>query len=141
MLIWQIEPGDHRLRPWEKRLGELEAELDPVDQLLAEIESAANGTGDPIFEDPNQLELFKKESTMESHQIRLFDGHVFRGSWYEIVRQMRDYAGFSHETVLQYMKRLAERWHEQLSVQIPSSDPEGFLRAAIGARLITLEDS
>jgi len=139
--LWQIEPGDYRLRPWEKRLGELESDLDPVDQLLAEIESAANGTSDPRFEDPDQLELFKREARGATHQIRLFDGHVFRGTWYEIVRQMRDYAGFSHETVLLYMRRLAERWHEQLSAQIPSSDPESFLRAAIDARLITLEDS
>lgn len=140
--LWQIEPGDYRLRPWEKRLEELEAELDPVDQLLAEIESAANNNGPPnAFDDPDQLELFNREGRKDSHQVRLFDGHVFRGTWYEIVRQMRDYAGFSHETVLQYMRRLAERWHEQLSVQIPSSDPESFLRAAIDARLITLEDA
>ena len=137
--LWQVESGDQRLHPWEKRLNELEADLDPVDQLLAEIENQVNGRRHELYEDPNQLELFKESATTQRYQIRLFDGHVFRGSWYEIVRQMRDYAGFSHETVLQYMRRLAERWHEQLNVRIPSSDPESFLRAAIDARLVTLE--
>ena len=137
--LWQVEAGDHRLHPWEKRLNELEADLDPVDQLLAEIENQVNGRPHELYEDPNQLELFKETAATQRYQIRLFDGHVFRGSWYEIVRQMRDYAGFSHETVLQYMRRLAERWHEQLNVRIPSSDPESFLRAAIDARLVTLE--
>lgn len=139
--LWQIEAGDYRLRPWEKRLSELETDLDPVDQLLAEIESRVNGGPDGVLMDPNQLELFNEERAQERHQVRLFDGHVFRGTWYEILRQMRDYAGFSHETVLQYMRRLAERWHEQLNVRIPSSDPESFLRAAIEARLISLEDA
>jgi len=139
--LWQIEPSDTRLRPWEKRLEELEADLDPVDQLLAEIEYQVNGLPFEAFEDPNQLELFKDDPSAERHQVRLFDGHIFRGTWYEIIRQMRDHAGFTHETVAQYMRRLAERWHEQLNVRIPSSDPESFLRAAIDARLISLEDA
>jgi len=57
----------------------------------------------------------------------------------EIVRQMRDHAGFSHETVAHYMRRLAERWHEQSGVEIPTFDPEAFLRAAVEAGLIHLE--
>jgi hypothetical protein len=37
------------------------------------------------------------------------------------------------------MRRLAERWHEQLNVDIPFQDPEGFIRAAIAAGLLRLE--
>ncbi len=137
--LWQIEPGDHRLFAWEKRLKELEDGMDPVDELLAEVEAMANGAL-AAFDDPNQLELFERQRS-EAYQVRLHDGHVFRGSWYEILRQMRDYAGFSHETVTEYMRRLAERWHEQLQIRIPASDPESFFRAAISARLVSLEDA
>ena len=52
---------------------------------------------------------------------------------------MRDRAGFSHETLGHYMRRLAERWHEQSGEEIPFTDPEVFLRAAIAAGLIQLE--
>ena len=71
--------------------------------------------------------------------IHLSDGHLFRGTWHEIVRQMRDQAGFSHETLGHYMRRLAERWHERSGVEIPFTDPERFLRAAVAAGLVHLE--
>ncbi len=68
------------------------------------------------------------------------DGHLFRGTWQSIVRQMRDQAGFSHESLSQYMRRLAERWHEQLGVEIPFADPECFLEAAIRDGILYIED-
>ena len=140
--LWQMDAGDARLAPWEQRLEELEAMNDPVDQLLAEVEARFGG-GDRT-RDLDQLELFEREKardgSSEIHQIRLADGHAFRGTWHEIVRQMRDRAGFGHETLQHYMRRLAERWHEQSGVEIPFQDPETFLRSAIEARLLRLED-
>ena len=53
---------------------------------------------------------------------------------------MRDQAGFSHESLSQYMRRLAERWHEQSGVEIPSLDPKAFMKAAIDADLVHLEE-
>jgi len=141
--LWQIDAGDVRLSPWEHRLRELESMEDPIDRLLAEVEAQASGGGAPHPPyDPSQLELFERGTSSDSevHQIRLLDGHAFRGTWHEIVRQMRDQAGFSHETITHYMRRLAERWHEQSGVEIPFQDPESFLHAAIGARLVNLED-
>ncbi|MFQ5537535.1 MAG: tetratricopeptide repeat protein [Gemmatimonadota bacterium] len=136
--LWHLEPGDARLTPWEERLREMEDLEDPVDRLLAEVENQAvlNPAG-PAF-DPSQLELFERQGPGEAgpHAIRLADGHLLRGTWYEIVRQMRDQAGFSHETVTHYMRRLAERWHEQSGVEIPFTDPEAFLKAAVAAGLI-----
>ena len=91
---------------------------------------------------PSQLELFERSQSGESegrHVVRLTDGHQVRGTWHEIVRQMRDQAGFSHETIAHYMRRLAERWHEQSGVEIPFADPESFLRAAVEAGLVRLE--
>ena len=140
--LWHMESGDARLAPWEQRLRELEDLEDPIDRLLAEVESRM-GAGDPAqYFDPSQLELFERPGGGEGEPlqvIRLADGHLLRGNWHEIVRQMRDNAGFSHETVAHYMRRLAERWHEQAGVEIPFTDPESFLRAAIRSGLIRLE--
>ncbi len=138
--LWHLDAGDARLSPWERRLIELEAMDDPIDRLLAELESRMGPVGaDPY--DPSQLELFKGENTDEDpprNAVRLTDGHLIRGTWHEIVRQMRDQAGFSHETLTHYMRRLAERWHEQSGVEIPFTDPESFLRTAVEAGLLHL---
>jgi hypothetical protein len=91
--------------------------------------------------DLGQLELFKAaEEDAGIHRIRLPDGQILRGTWLEVVRQMRDLAGFSHEPITQYMKRLAERWHEQRGVEIPSTDPQSFIRAAVRVGLLTMEE-
>jgi Flp pilus assembly protein TadD len=140
--LWHMEDGDKRLAPWQKRLAGLEAAHDPIDRRLAEVEAQVNGIYEPL-PDPSQLELFERgerSSDAEVHQIRLADGHLFRGTWFEILLQMRDHAGFSHETISHYMRRLAERWHEQSGVEIPFMDPENFLEAAIKAALVYLED-
>lgn len=138
-ILWQMDEDDARLAPWEDRLQELENHQDPVDRLLAEVEAHMGGGDPPV--DESQIELFERRTgDHEIHHVRLGDGHVFRGTWHEIVRQMRDHAGFSHETVSHYMRRLAERWHEQAGVEIPFKDPESFLRAAVEAGLVSLED-
>ena len=141
--LWQMDEGDARLAPWEVRLRELEAVSDSLDRLLSEVETQFNGGPAHQVYDPSQLELFDRGQGAGDacrHQVRLPDGYVFRGTWHEIVRQMRDDAGFSHETLAHYMRRLAERWHEERGVEIAFQDPEFFIRAAIRERLITLED-
>jgi Flp pilus assembly protein TadD len=140
--LWHMESGDARLAPWEQRLRELEDLEDPIDRLLGEVEARMGGGGPGPTYDPSQLELFERESARtdtRTHVVRLADGHRLRGTWHEIVRQMRDRAGFSHETLGHYMRRLAERWHEQSGVEIPFTDPESFLRTAVAAGLIHLE--
>ena len=138
--LWQMDAGDARLTAWEARLKDLETLSDPVDRLLAEVETRFNGEPGRTLYDPSQLELFGGGGDATVHRVRLVDGHAFRGTWHEIVRQMRDHAGFSHETIQHYMRRLAERWHEERGVEIPFQDPETFLLAAVTARLIHLED-
>lgn len=135
-----LEPGDPRLLPWELRLSELEDD-DPVDRVLAELEAEMD-----VGADRSQLELFESgwpgaRAPDGEHEVRTREGAVFRGTWYEIVRQMRDEAGFSHETVAQYMRRLSERWREVSGVEIPFADPESFLRAAAGAGFVRIADA
>jgi len=140
--LWQMEPGDTRLLPWEVRLEELEGLLDPIDELLSEIEAAAGEDAFALARDLNQLELFKATAADQDKpkSVRLSDGQLLRGTWVQIVRQMRDLAGFAHEPLTQYMKRLAERWHEQKGIRVSSLDPRSFLMAAIDAGLLTLEE-
>ena len=139
--LWHMESGDARLAPWERRLRDLEDLDDPIDRLLADVE-ARMGAGDPgSYFDPSQLELFERAqaSVDDIHLIRTMDGHLLRGDWLGIVRQMRDQAGFAHESVAHYMRRMAERWHEEAGIEIPFTDAESFLRAAVDAGLVRLE--
>ncbi|WP_405283507.1 tetratricopeptide repeat protein [Gaopeijia maritima] len=138
--LWHMESGDARLAPWEDRLRALEELDDPIDRLLAEIESEV-AEKDGLALDPSQLELFSgRAEGGREHRVRSPDGHVYRGSWSAIVRQMRDAAGFGHEPLSAFMRRMAERWHEQSGVDVPFRDPEVFLRAAVEYRLMFLED-
>ncbi|MEJ2205718.1 MAG: tetratricopeptide repeat protein [Gemmatimonadota bacterium] len=138
--LWHVESGDTRLAPWEQRLRDLEQAEDPIDRLLGEVERSMGPQGEDL--DPSQLELFEGDQAREDGEpgaLRLADGRLLRGSWQDIVRQMRDRAGFSHETLGDYMRRLAERWHEERGVEVPFTDPETFLRTAIALGLARLE--
>ena len=138
--LWHMEEGDARLAPWQERLKELDRLETPEDRMLAEIEAGVNGLPAHII-DPSQLELFEgSRKADEFHLIRTQDGLTFRGTWHQIVRQMRDASGFGHETMVHYMRRMAERWREVCSVEIPFQDPEQFIRAAVSTRLLFLED-
>lgn len=138
--LWHIESGDARLAPWEGRLQVLESLDDPIDRLLGEIEARANDAVWMSVTDPSQLELFEGDADTGSHSIRTIDGYVYRGTWRAIVRQMRDASGFQHETLAAFMRRMAERWHEQHGVRVPFNDPKLFLRSAVQYRLVVLED-
>jgi Flp pilus assembly protein TadD len=130
---------DEGLIPWNDRLDELEIpEDDPVERLLAEIESRMSRDDHWAFRDENQLELFGglgKDQRPASIQIRAPGGRILRGTFHEVVRQYRDDCGFSHESLATFMRRMAERWHEQLGVDVPSTDPEAFVRGAAGVGL------
>ena len=76
--LWHMESGDARLAPWEQRLQELEQLEDPIDRLLADVESRM-GAGEPDnYFDPSQLELFERkgDGAEASQVIRLADGHL-----------------------------------------------------------------
>lgn len=140
-----LAEGDPRLSPWRERLDQLEtAEADPVDHLLAEIEAGAAGSLPWTVRDESQLELFSVgENADDSEvgvQIRLSGGEVIRGTWSEAVRRFRDHVGFTHEPVGPFMRRMAERWHEQYGVEVSSTDPESFLRSAARFGLLQLTE-
>lgn len=137
-----MEDPELELDTWNRRLDELEDEGDAIDRLLTEVELLFSGEEEDAEDGRGQLELFTpsdEEAPLVLH-VRQGDGRILRGNWAEVVRQMRDLAGFGHETPGQFMRRMAERWHEQYGVEIPFQDPEGFLRAADRLGLLKIDD-
>ena len=116
---------------------------DSIDHLFAEIQSVVHGVeraGSRL--DPSQLELFASlHSSTEQviHIVRLSDGNRLRGSWVEIVQQMREQAGFLHEPLIEFMRRMAERWLDKEGIEIPFGDPEAFLKSAADAGFVQIE--
>jgi hypothetical protein len=52
---------------------------------------------------------------------------VYTGSWYEIVRQLRDRTGLPGESVAQFMRRRADEERTRSGMQLPAEDPREFL--------------
>src|SRR5205085_1148913 len=92
------------LKPWEDRLQELGGELDAIDELFIEVDSALAGEGGEVEVARGQLELFgtllssladtrTQEPTVPEvrhHEVVLRDGRALTGSWEEIVRSLRN---------------------------------------------------
>jgi len=110
--------GAAPLAALEERLRELDAGTDPTEDLLAEIESAAAG----VLEGP-----VGAVEPGPPHCVQLDEGFVYTGSWYEIVRQLRDRTGLPGETVAQFMRRRADEARQRSGVQLSSEDPREFL--------------
>jgi Flp pilus assembly protein TadD len=129
-----LEEKDPELVIWEDRLDQLEADVDPIDDLLAEVEAAAMDADSEPWQGP-------AKATPEPglHRVRLPDGSAFEGSWMDIVRQLRDQAGHSDETVAQFMRRWAEDTRVRIGVGVPVDDAEGFLLAHARAGLLHIE--
>jgi tetratricopeptide (TPR) repeat protein len=140
-----LSEGDTGLLPWSDRLSQLETlEWDPVEEILAEVEARVAGSHPWALRDENQLELFglgSADLSAEPVQVRLPGGQILRGSYLDVVRQYRDHVGFSHEGLVPFMRRMAERWLEQHGVEVPYGDPEAFIRTAADAGLLYLSDS
>lgn len=135
-----IATNDTRLDAWTARLDQLEStDSDPLDRLLDEVAGEFADRHSWTPRDENQLELFEL-SDGESHdvKVRLPGGEVVRGTWHDAVRRFAAHTGYGHETTSDFMRRMAERWREQYGVQVPCTDPEGFLRAAAGFGLLRL---
>ncbi|HEY8484988.1 MAG TPA: tetratricopeptide repeat protein [Longimicrobiales bacterium] len=128
------EPGDEELAPWEARLEELESATDPIDELLAEIESGIFEAEE--LEPPGRVVAVGSEAA--THQVCTPDGAVLTGTWLEIVEQLRDRWGHPEESVAQFMRRQAEEERSRSGRSLPSDDPELFLLASARAGLLRI---
>ena len=118
-------PDSPELAQYEVRLQELDSDDDPIEALLVELEErVANG------------EEFNagQEEDAPPHRVVLIPGTVLSGSWYEIVRQIRDAAGgFSGESVPAFMRRRSEEERLRSGWDLPTASAHDFVFA--GARV------
>ena len=146
---YRLPDDDPELAPWLARLGEIAGEPDPLDILLSEIESqAADGT----VRDPTQLELFgtlltelaamqKRPMTGDVHAVATLTGHTFRGTWDEILSQMKDAeTDYAHRSMDEYMLSLAERGRAETGIKIPMTTAEEFIHGSAEAGVLRIID-
>lgn len=125
--IGTAEPAGADVALWETRLEVIEAELDPLDELLAEIET---GTGSGAA---------AQKDGPATHRVRLVDGRECIGSYSDIVVQLKDACGEPHETVAQFMRRHAAEVRVRNGVVLPDEDPEHFILTGARAGLWELD--
>jgi tetratricopeptide (TPR) repeat protein len=145
--LYALADEDPELRPWFARLGEVSGEPDVLDQLLAEVESTQP---DGTTRDPAQLELFgtlltelhamqKRPNAAGTHTITNLAGRTFRGTWDEILAEMknsdREWAG---APLADFMLDLARRGAAETGVVIPTTDAEAFLRGSARAGVVRI---
>ena len=133
---YHLPDDDPELAPWLARLGDLAGEPDPLDMLLSEIESQAP---DGTVRDPSQLELFgtlltelaamqKRPMIGEGHAVATLTGRTFKGTWDEILSQMKDAdVEWAGRSIDEFMLSLAERGHAETGIKIPVTTAEEFI--------------
>lgn len=114
---------------WEARLEELESELDPIDELLAEIENTSLEV-DALAGPP---------TTNQVHRLRLVDGRVCSGSYTDILTQLKEAWGSPEESVAQFMRRHAAEVRVRKGVDLPVENPENFILGGARAGLWELD--
>lgn len=145
--FYRLPDDDPELGPWFGRLDEVAGEPEMVDLLLAEVEAQhADGT----TRDPTQLELFgtlltelqamqKRPGQAEAHQVATLSGHTLRGSWDEILAQMKaSEDSAEHFTLLDFMARHARRGQTETGVVIPLTSAEAFIRGSAEAGVLRI---
>jgi tetratricopeptide (TPR) repeat protein len=122
---------DHpSLAPWRDRWLELQADPDPVDHLLAEVEAA--------FEE-SILVSAATSAEAPVHRVRTADGRVFVGSWQEIVTRMREELSDPAEPLAAFMRKAAQRVRNLTGSDVPHDEAEAFLRESARIGLIRIE--
>jgi tetratricopeptide (TPR) repeat protein len=145
--VYRLPDEDPELKPWLARLGEVTADPDPIDMLLAEVEGLH---ADGRIRDPHQLDLFgtllselhamqKKPGQGEAHLVVTLSGQTIRGDWDEILLQMkaadREWADGS---LSDFMTSLARRGQAETGVVIPTTDAEAFIRGSAEAGVLRI---
>jgi len=146
--IHRLRDDDPELAPWHLRLAEIAGEPDAIDMLLAEVEAQQP---DGTLRDPNQLELFgalvsdlpamqaRRPGPTDVHQVATLAGHILRGTWEEILLQLkasdREWADGS---LVEYMATQARRGRAETGVVIPTTDAESFIRGSAAAGVLRI---
>jgi tetratricopeptide (TPR) repeat protein len=153
----KLDEHDPELKPWEERLGELGGELDEIDELFIEADSALAGETGEVEVARGQLELFgtllsslvekqvesasaDAEHDTEVHTVLTRDGQHVTGSWEEIVRSLRDtdVEALQDRSASEFMARIAKRAFRETGVRVPHHDAELFVRGSADAGLLRI---
>ena len=120
---------------------------DQVDLLLAEIEAQQP---DGTIRDPNQLDLFgtlvaelhtmqRRPGQGDHHQVATLSGRTFRGTWEEILMQMKEAdQEWSGASLAEFMLSQAARGKAETGIVIPVTDIEAFIRASAQAGVLRI---
>lgn len=144
--LYRLADEDLELAPWLGRLGDLAPESDPMEELLAEIEAQQSDGG---VRDPRQLELFGtlvtdvpgmlRKHGREGHLVTTLAGMTLRGTWDEILLQLKANEHASAQLSLsEFMAGLARRGREETGVIIPLTDAEAFIRGSAEAGVLRI---
>jgi tetratricopeptide (TPR) repeat protein len=146
--IYRLPDEDPELAPWLTRLSEVAGDPDPIDMLLAEVEAQQP---DGSARDPNQLELFgvlltelhamqqKPWQQPDVHQVANLAGTIFKGSWDEILLQMKAAEReWADAPLADYMASLARRGQAETGVVIPMTGAEEFIRGSAEAGVLRI---
>lgn len=143
---YKLREDDPDLKPWDERMVELAGDPDPLEQMLEDIarrvidleESAAR----------QQLELFgtlltemadQRTVTPDVHRVEVEGVGPITGTWEEIVGRIRDASAHGTGGSLEeFMRTEARRVYAMRGVELPTRDPETFLRAAASAGLLRI---
>jgi tetratricopeptide (TPR) repeat protein len=143
--IHKMTDGDADLRLWEERLADLAGETDDIDEMLAEIEARVLEQEEAAAR--TQLELFgtmlvelkDQRHDPQEHRVLARDGRAFRGSWEDIVRQMKEGSRtFAARSVQDFMASEARRGFSLTGMVIPTGNAESFIRGAADAGLLRI---
>ncbi len=145
--LYRLPDDDPELAPWLARLGEVAGEPDSLELLMAEVEAQQP---DGSIRDPRQLELFgtlltelhamqKKPGTSGQHLVTTLSGRTFRGSWEEILLQIKAAdREWSDASLTDFMSDLARRGVTETGVVIPLTDAEAFIRGSAEAGVLRI---
>jgi len=144
--VYRLPDHDPELMPWMARLEEITAEPDALEMLLAEVEAQQP---DGSLRDPNQLELFasllsdprvpRRSLSGDPHEVATLAGTLLRGTWDEIVQQMKDAEREWRDASLsEFMMGHARRGQAETGVVIPVTSVEAFIRGSAAAGVIRI---
>jgi hypothetical protein len=159
--VYRLKDDDPELKPWEARLVELTHDLDPIDELLGEIEQRVMEQEDEAMSQAQgQLEtlgglltnLAQQHHTEHQeefaaadviapdglHRVSTRDGRTFEGTWVEIVHALRD-ARDAGRPIDEYMALEARRHYGATGARIAFHAPEAFIRESANAGLLRIE--
>jgi tetratricopeptide (TPR) repeat protein len=145
---YRLADDDPELASWYDRLADVAGTPDPIEDLLAEVEGTQP---DGTIRDPNQLELFGAMLTDlhamqrrpplggSQHVVVTLSGHTLRGSWDEILEQLRAAEpATARDSLADFMAHLARQGHQETGVVIPLTDAEAFLRGSAQAGVVRI---